>query len=91
MPVQIHIPAALRALADGEQGLGVEAGSVRDALAVLLKKHPALKGRLLDDAGAMRRFVNIYVNDEDMRHLMNLETPLKNGDVISIVPAIAGG
>jgi len=61
------------------------------AFTKLQSRYPGIKERLVDDAGAIRRFVNVYVNEEDIRFLQNQETPLKNGDEISIIPAIAGG
>jgi molybdopterin synthase sulfur carrier subunit len=69
----------------------VEAGTLRDAVGKLAEQNSEIKARLLDDSGELRRFVNVYVNEEDVRFLQKLDTPLKDGDEVSIVPAIAGG
>jgi molybdopterin synthase sulfur carrier subunit len=76
----------------GQQAeVAVDASTVGEALGGLQSQFPALKERLRDDTGKIRRFINLYVNDEDIRFLQNEETPIKDGDEISIVPAIAGG
>ncbi|MBE7492215.1 MAG: MoaD/ThiS family protein [Planctomycetes bacterium] len=87
----IRIPTPLRNLTRNEAEVSVEAGTVGAALEALEKKHNGVKARICDEKGNVRRFVNVYVNDEDIRFLQNLDTPLKPGDSISIVPAIAGG
>jgi molybdopterin synthase sulfur carrier subunit len=69
----------------------VSAATLGEALVALQSQYPAIKERLRDDNGKIRRFINLYVNDEDIRFLQNEETPIKDGDEISIVPAIAGG
>lgn len=69
----------------------VEAATIGDAIGELQTKYPGIKERLVDDSGEVRRFVNIYVNEEDIRFLQNKETPIKDGDEVSIIPAIAGG
>ena len=91
MAVYILIPTALRTYTGGEDTVSVEAGSVKGALDALTEKHPNLKKHLYNDEGQLRHFVNIYVNDEDIRYLEKNETPLKDGDTLSIVPSIAGG
>ena len=88
--ITVRIPTPLRSLTGGEEAVQVTGDTLRDVLASLEGKHPGIKERLLDDKG-VRRFVNIYVGDEDVRFLDGLETKLKSGDEISIVPAIAGG
>lgn len=90
MAITIRIPTPLRTLTGGQDEVAVAGGTVREALDNLEKKHPGLKERLLDEKG-VRRFVNIYANEEDIRFLDNLDTSLKEGDSVSIVPAIAGG
>jgi len=90
MPITVRIPTPLRTLTGGADEVPVAATTVREALDNLEKKHPGLKERLLDEKG-VRRFVNIYANEEDIRFLDNLDTSLKEGDSVSIVPAIAGG
>jgi len=88
--ITVRIPTPLRSLTGGEEAVQVSGETLRDVIASLEGKHPGIKERLLDDKG-VRRFVNIYVGDEDVRFLDGLETKLKSGDEISIVPAIAGG
>jgi sulfur-carrier protein len=90
MPVKVHIPTAMRQHADGQAVVEVSAASVKEALDSLSAKHPGITARLFEN-GQVRRFVNIYLNDEDIRYLKQLDTPLKQGDVVSILPALAGG
>jgi molybdopterin synthase sulfur carrier subunit len=91
MPAQVRIPTPLRKLTNNEELIEVKAGSIADTFADLQARFPGIKERLLDDTGAVRRFVNVYVNEEDIRFLQNLETKVKDGDEVSIIPAIAGG
>jgi len=92
MPVQILIPTALRNFTGGHDTVDVQsADAVADAIASLLDQYPALRKHLYSEDGKLRHFVNIYVNDEDIRYLNNEATPLKDRDVLSIVPSIAGG
>jgi sulfur-carrier protein len=90
MAVTVRIPTPLRTLTQGKDEVEAAGKSVRDVIEDLEKHYPGLKERLLDDKG-VRRFVNIYQNEEDIRFLDNLDTKVKEGDSISIVPAIAGG
>jgi sulfur-carrier protein len=90
MDVTIRIPTPLRTLTGGEEQVKASGATVRDVIEQLEKNHPGIKDRLLDEKG-VRRFVNIYVGDEDIRFLDGLDTATKQGDEISIVPAIAGG
>lgn len=90
MSITVRIPTPLRTLTGGKDEVSIEGANIRDAINALEAAHPGLKDRLLDEKG-VRRFVNIFANDEDIRFLANLDTPLKSGDSISIVPAIAGG
>jgi len=82
---------SLRRLTDGQGEVEVEAGTVREAIERLEEQYPGFKERLLDEKGELRKFVNLYINDEDVRFLKGADTELKDGDVLSIVPAIAGG
>jgi sulfur-carrier protein len=91
MPNLIRIPTPLRNLTGDRAEIAVQASSVREALEALEAMHGGIKARICDENGNVRRFVNVFVNDEDIRFLDNLETPLKDGDSLSIVPAIAGG
>jgi molybdopterin synthase sulfur carrier subunit len=88
--VTVRIPTPLRTLTGGEEQVQVPGATLREVIETLEKKHPGIRDRLLDDKG-VRRFVNIYVGDEDVRFLDGLETKLSSGTEVSIVPAIAGG
>lgn len=91
MAVTVRVPTPLRRLTDGQGEVEVEASSVREAIEKLEEQYPGFKERLIDENGELRRFVNLYLNDEDVRFLKGADTELKDGDVLSIVPAIAGG
>ena len=88
--ITVRIPTPLRTLTGGNEQVDVDGATVRDAIDALEKKCPGIKDRLLDEKG-VRRFVNLYVGDEDVRFLDGLDTKLTSGTEISIVPAIAGG
>ena len=88
--ITVRIPTPLRTLTGGEEQVQVPGATLREVIETLEKKHPGIKDRLLDDKG-VRRFVNIYVGDEDVRFLDGLETKVSSGTEVSIVPAIAGG
>jgi adenylyltransferase/sulfurtransferase len=88
---QIQIPSPLRQYSGKQVSVDVPAKTVGEALAVLVVQHPDLKRHLFTEEGKLRAFVNVYVNDEDMRYLQREATALKDGDTISIVPSIAGG
>jgi sulfur-carrier protein len=91
MAVRVRIPSPLRSVTDGAAEVSVESESVAGALSELETRYPAIRGRLRDEEGALRRFVNLYVNGEDVRYLGALETPVNEGDTVSILPAVAGG
>ena len=91
MPVIVHVPTPLRKLTDNQAEVEVEATTVTELVDALENAYGGIKEKLVDEAGEIRRYVNIYVNDEDIRFLDGGETPLQDGDGISIVPAIAGG
>jgi molybdopterin synthase sulfur carrier subunit len=91
MAKKVRIPTPLRKLTNNEEVVEVEGSTINEAIAELQARFPGFKERLLDDAGTVRRFVNVYVNEEDIRFLQNQQTKLKDGDEISIIPAIAGG
>jgi molybdopterin synthase sulfur carrier subunit len=92
MPVTVKIPAPLRPLTANQSEVALEnAASVQAALDELSRKYPGIKDKLLDDKGALRRYVNVFRNDEDVRHAQGLATALEEGDRLTIVPAIAGG
>ena len=88
---QFRIPGPLRTLSGGASIVEVQAGDLRAAIEELDRQHPGFKGRLLDDGGEPRQFVNLFLNDEDVRLGQGLASPLKEGDEIAIVPAVAGG
>jgi sulfur-carrier protein len=91
MPIKVRIPTPLRKLTHDEEVVQVSAATVGAAIAELQNRYPGIQERLTDDSGSVRRFVNVYVNEEDIRFLQNQDTALKDGDEISIIPAIAGG
>ncbi len=91
MPAKVRIPTPLRKLTNSEEVIDVAAGTIGGAITELQNRFPGIQERLVDESGAVRRFVNVYVNEEDIRFLQNLQTPLKDGDEVSIIPAIAGG
>jgi molybdopterin converting factor small subunit len=90
MSVRIHIPTPMRPHTDGLAVVEVAANTVGSALQELGRKFPGLTQRLFEN-GQVRRFVNVYLNDEDIRYLENLETAVKDNDELSIIPAVAGG
>jgi MoaD family protein len=91
MAVQVLIPTPLQKFTNDEATAELAATSVDGLLDALEDRYPGIKGRLCDEAGKLRRFLNVYVNSEDIRFLDNQNTPLNDGDEVSIVPAVAGG
>ena len=91
MPVKVRIPAVLRPQVGGQSTVEATPGTLRDVVAELVAAHPSLSEQLLGDEGQLHRFVNVYINDEDVRYLEGLDTKLGDGDVLSIHPAVAGG
>jgi sulfur-carrier protein len=91
MPVTVKVPTPLRKFTAGSESVQASGGTVGELVENLEKKHPGIRERLCDEQGRVRRFVNLYVNGDDIRFLQQLETKVKDGDEISIVPAIAGG
>lgn len=91
MPVKIRIPAPLRKLTNDQPVVEVEGKTVQDLLVALDKKHPGLKERICDESGQVRRFVNIFINGEDIRFKDGAKTTVSEGSEVSIIPAIAGG
>lgn len=88
---KIHIPTPLRQYAGKKSTVEVKGATVAEALAGLLEQHPDLRRHLYTEEGKLRSFVNLYLNDEDIRYLQKDQTPVREGDVVSIVPSIAGG
>lgn len=91
MPIKVRIPTPLQKLTQNQGEVEVAGATIKEVLANLEKQYPGMKERLYDDKGVLRRFINFYVNDEDIRFLKGDATSLKEGDELSIVPAIAGG
>jgi molybdopterin synthase sulfur carrier subunit len=89
--VLVRIPTPLRRLTGGQGEVTVDGRSVQELLDALERRFPGMRERLYDETGQLRRFVNIYINDEDIRFAQGVDTPVKAGDEVSIVPAIAGG
>jgi molybdopterin synthase sulfur carrier subunit len=91
MPVLVRIPTPLRSLTKGNAQVEASGSTVIDVIADLERQYPGLQDRLVDESGEIRRFVNVYVNQEDVRFLDGDKTALKDGDEMAIVPAMAGG
>ncbi len=89
--VKVRIPSPLQKITQNKQEVTAEARNIKELIADLEKQFPGLKERLLDESGKIRRFINFYVNDEDIRFLKQDETLLEDGNEVSIIPAIAGG
>ena len=91
MSVRVRVPTPLRKFTQGADEVSAQGHNIRALVEDLEKQYPGIKDRICDETSKVRRFVNVYVNGDDIRFLQNLETALKEGDAISIVPAIAGG
>ena len=91
MAVTVRIPTTLRPMAGGNKHVEVEPGSLSDVIAGLDRAHPGFADRLLDDSGGLRKFVNVFVDDDDVRYLAGLATAVGDGITVSTSPAVAGG
>ncbi|MCU1676865.1 MAG: molybdopterin converting factor, small subunit [Frankiales bacterium] len=91
MAIEVKIPTILRPYTGGEKNVPAGGSTLAEMIEDLESRHTGIRGRLVDDNGALRRFVNIYLNDEDVRFLGGLETTVKDGDSVTILPAVAGG
>ena len=91
MSVKVRVPTPLQKITQNKPEVETTGKTIRELIDSLEKNYPGLKERICDQNGKLRRFVNVYVNDEDIRFLKNEETPVKDGDEVSIIPAIAGG
>ena len=91
MPVDVKLPTMLRAQAEGQATVSVDGDSVGAVFTALVERFPGLRDNLLDASGGLHRFVNVYKDDDDIRYLDGLDTALADGDVVSIIPAVAGG
>lgn len=90
MAIEVRIPTILRNYTDGAKSVRGAGGTLAEVLGDLDGRHPGLRERLVDDGG-LRRFVNVYLNDEDVRFLGGLDTPVSDGDTLTVLPAVAGG
>ncbi|HLU76116.1 MAG TPA: MoaD/ThiS family protein [Nonomuraea sp.] len=90
MAIEVRIPTILRNYTDGAKAVSAEGATLDELIANLESRHPGIKNRLVDDNG-LRRFVNVYLNDEDVRFLGGLSTKVSDGDTITVLPAVAGG
>lgn len=91
MAVTVRVPTTLRVLTAGASEVEVSSGTLADVLDALESSHPGFRSRILDEAGELRRFVNVFVSDDDVRFLNGLRTDVADGAIVSIVPAVAGG
>ncbi len=91
MAIKVKIPTPLQKLTKNQTEIQANGTNIKELIDDLENNFPGIKGRICDEAGKVRRFINIYVNEEDIRFLQRDETPLKDGDEVSIIPAIAGG
>jgi sulfur-carrier protein len=90
MAIEVRIPTILRNYTDGAKAVTAEGATLEELISNLESRHPGLKDRLVDE-GSLRRFVNVYLNDEDVRFLGGLGTPVSDGDTVTVLPAVAGG
>lgn len=91
MSVTVRVPTTLRTLTGGQSEVSVEGATVGEVLKNLDAAHPGFADRILDDEGGLRRFVNVFVADDDVRFLQQLDTPVPDGETVAIIPAVAGG
>jgi len=91
MAVEVRLPTLLRAHADGASSVAVDGATVGEVFSEITTRYPGLAGQLVDDGGGLHKFVNVYCNDDDIRYLEQLDTPVSDGDEIAILPAVAGG
>ncbi len=91
MPVQVNLPTVLRAHAGGDRTVAVDGSTVGDVLTALVARYPGMTGQVIDDSGSLHKFVNVYLNDDDVRYLSGTDTAVGASDELSILPAVAGG
>jgi len=91
VPVDVRLPTVLRAQAGGKSTVSLDGSTIGEVLQALVTDYPGMAGQVLNADGTLHKFVNVYVNDDDVRYLSSLDTPLKEGDEVSILPAVAGG
>ena len=91
MTAQVRIPTVLRPAMGGDATVSVEGTTIGEILVQLTATHPGVRGQLLNEDGTLHRFLNVYVNDDDVRYLGGVDAPVANGDEITLLPAVAGG
>lgn len=91
MPVEVKLPTVLRTHTDGQAVVKIDGATVGEVFAELVERYPSIRGNLLDESGGLHKFVNVYKNDDDIRYLDQLDTKVESGDVLSVIPAVAGG
>ena len=91
MAVTVRIPTTMRPISGGASSVEVEGATLREVLAALESAHPGFSDRLFDASGELHKFVNVFVSDDDVRYLQGLDTPVKAGDTVALIPAVAGG
>jgi sulfur-carrier protein len=91
VPVEIRLPTLLRSQTGGQSSVVVAGNTIGEVLGALVAEYPGTAGQILNQDGTLHKFVNVYVNDDDVRYLSALDTPVKDGDEVSILPAVAGG
>lgn len=91
MAIEVRVPTILRPYTKDEKVVTVQGSTIGEVVDDLERQYPGIGGRILDDSGELRRFVNVYVNDEDVRFLSGLHTAVADGDTVTVLPAVAGG
>ena len=91
MPIPVNLPTVLRSHAGGAKTVSAEGSTVGEVLSALVEEYPGLSGQVIAEGGSLHKFVNVYLNDDDVRYMSALDTPVKDSDEISIIPAVAGG
>lgn len=91
MPIEVRVPTVLREFTKGEKAVPAEGTTLLEVIDHLDSQFPGLRGRMVSESGELQRFINVYLNDEDVRYLGAMQTPVAEGDVLSILPAVAGG
>ena len=91
MSIDVRVPTVLRQHTAGEAKVPAAGATLAEVIDDLERRHPGIKDRLVDERGGLHRFINLYVNDEDVRYLAGIDTPIEAGDTVSILPAVAGG
>ena len=91
MPVEVRLPTLLRSQTGGQATVEITGSTIGEVLAALVAEYPGTAAQVLNEDGSLHKFVNVYVNDDDVRYLSALDTPVKDGDEVSILPAVAGG